>query len=451
MPTNSKMKCIIFLMFLIFLGSFASVQGQTKLPLPGGTSLIRGQKYYTQSSSYYLLLGTDGNLTVNTAANKRVWGLDQVFPGFKDIGRIEVQSDGNLIARNASGGFLWSALSQNTISGSQLLVNASGALQLVWRDKVTWSSDGNLNSVEVIPDYGWTYCRILKDPKIVLMGSRTVSKAAMDAVEYIYTDMTSRFKADYPKNKFDGYVIYLTNEEPWSELSKLAPIGTMMVDGAGINQGEELQGGTSPDYLWITEQMICKKGVKSRNEAFAAGRRAQRDDDYRTFDQVIHEFGHAIDFRFGLRGRINQVYQGGWNPVEQFPWNIQYWFGAPGGTLSASEKAFIGEIFASATTYSRDLYPMSCPKSQNGANITFLSKSDKIIKLNVYWNEGAGFSKNNLKITNGIVKVAPALGGINQTTRVKSGIYEIEQTDLSKPVIIEWGGEFCGNGFLSIQ
>lgn len=451
MSIHLKTKCFTIFTFLIFLGSFASVHGQTKLPLPGGTSLVRGQKYYTQSSSHYLLFGTDGNLTVNTAANKRVWGLDQIFSDFKNVGRIEVQSDGNLVARNASGGFLWSALSQNPISGSQLLVNQSGALQLVGRNKVTWSSDGNLNSVEVIPDYGWTYCRVLKDPKIVIMGSRTVSKTAMDAVEYIYTDITSRFKADYPKNKFDGYVIYLTNEEPWSELSNLAPVGTMMTDN-GINKGEELQGGTGPDYLWITEQMICKKGVKSRNEAFAAGRRTERDDDYRTFDQVIHEFSHAIDFRFGLRDRINQVYQGGWNPVEQFPWNIQYWFGAPGGTLSASENAFIGEIFNSSTTFSRDLYPMGCSKSQNGAKITFLSKSDKTIKLNVDWNEGAGFSKNNLKITNGTVKVAPALGGVGLNTRVKSGIYEIEQTDLSKPVIIEWANSaFCGNGFLSIQ
>ena len=193
----------------------------------------------------------------------------------------------------------------------------------------------------------------------MIMGSRAVTQSAMDAVAYIYTEMTKRFTPKYPKNKFDGYIIYMTNGEPWSELSNLAPIGTMMIDKNGVNIGDELRGGTSPNYLWISEQMICKKGVKTRNDAFAAGTRAERDDTERTFDQVIHEFGHAIDFKFGLRARILAVYNGGWDPVEQFPWSIQHWFGAPSGTLSTSENSFIGEIFSSKTTFPSDIYSMS--------------------------------------------------------------------------------------------
>ena len=102
--------------------------------------------------------------------------------------------------------------------------------------------------------------------------------------------------------------------------------------------------------------MICKTGVKTRNDAFAAGRRATRDDVVRTFDQVIHEFGHAIAFAYDLEDRILREYAGGWNPDEQFPWSIQYWFGAPGGTLSEDEQKFIGEIFSSSMTFSCDEY-----------------------------------------------------------------------------------------------
>ncbi len=345
---------------MIFLGSFAVAQAQTNLPLPGGTTIVRGQKYFSQSGNYYLLFGADGNLTVNTSANVRVWGLNQVFPNFSSAGRVEMQTDGNLVVKTASGGFLWSALSQNTDRRSQLLVNKNGALQLVASgSRVFWSSDGNLTSTEIFPDYGWTYCKSIADPKIMIMGSRAVTQSAMDAVAYIYTEMTKRFTPKYPKNKFDGYIIYMTNGEPWSELSNLAPIGTMMIDKNGVNIGDELRGGTSPNYLWISEQMICKKGVKTRNDAFAAGTRAERDDTERTFDQVIHEFGHAIDFKFGLRARILAVYNGGWDPVEQFPWSIQHWFGAPSGTLSTSENSFIGEIFSSKTTFPSDIYSMS--------------------------------------------------------------------------------------------
>ena len=217
-----------------------------------------------------------------------------------------------------------------------------------------------LDSVECLPDSGWAYCRKLEEPKITIIGYRTVSQSAMEIVEKIYTEITKRFKPEYPKDKFDGYVIYVTNKGPWTELSSLAPIGTFWeVDPkTGVNEGDELRGGAGADYLWIDEQMICKRGVQTRIDAFNAGTRAELDDVERTFDQVIHEFGHAIDFRYGLGDRIEKEYKdkGTWTTVEQFPYSIQYWFGAPSGTLSDSERAFMSEIFESSTTFSCDDY-----------------------------------------------------------------------------------------------
>lgn len=486
-------------MFLIFMGCFVMAQAQKALPLSGGTTLVKGKKYYSKSGDHYLLFQTDGNLVVNTSSNKRVWGLDKVFSNYRNAGRIEMQTDGNLVVKTASGDFLWSALTQNADPRAQLTLNPRGALQLASSGSgVLWSSDGDLtteidqlhadckscvtglqllssnmyrypekpqtaptgrrawkdvyqefsqkhlsscnyigafikahrgeallsdveqaivtsgvkewenyftgrvgitlqggningycpgahlsqfncveapkriessiagakkaidllNSIECLPDDGWAYCQMLESPKIKIMGSRAVSKSAMDAVEYIYTEMTKRFTSKYPKNKFDGYIIYMTNGEPWSELVKLNPIGTMWLDGKGGNEGDELRGGTTPDYLWISEQMICKKGVQTRNAAFAAGKRAKRDDTERTFDQVIHEFGHAIDYKYDLRSRIMSIYTDSKdNPaVEQFPWSIQNWFGAPGSKLSDSAQKLVSEIFSSSTTFSCDMY-----------------------------------------------------------------------------------------------
>ena len=97
--------------------------------------------------------------------------------------------------------------------------------------------------------------QMLADPKIKIVGSKNVSQLN-DVVAGIYADITALFSEEYPKDKFDGYVIYITNGEPWSELSGLHPVGTMWPDQEGTSSGDFLSGGTGPDYLWISEQMI---------------------------------------------------------------------------------------------------------------------------------------------------------------------------------------------------
>lgn len=59
--------------------------------------------------------------------------------------------------------------------------------------------------------------------------------------------------------------------------------------------GDFLRGGASPDFLWISEQMMCKTGVATRNAT-----KANTDNAVRTVDQVVHEFGHSIDYNYGL-------------------------------------------------------------------------------------------------------------------------------------------------------
>lgn len=199
------------------------------------------------------------------------------------------------------------------------------------------------NGAECTPFEGWTRCKTLTDPKIRIMGTARVSQSAMDIVARIYTEMAARFKPAYPKDVFNGYVVYITNGEPWSEINGLYPIGVTL----GPNdEGDILRGGASRDYLWISEQMICKTGIVTRPD----------DTTTRTFDQVIHEFAHAIHANYGLEGRIEQIYSDAAQPMENFAWGIQHWFSSPGGTLSPEQSAFIGEIFSSSTTFSCNAY-----------------------------------------------------------------------------------------------
>ena len=256
------------IIILTFANSIVFAQATLRLPIVKGTRIQKGIKYVSQSGKHYLLFQNDGNLVVMTSSNQKVWGLDEVFSNFNKVNSIQLLNDANLVARNSSNGFLWSALSENTNSGSQLIVNGSGVLQLIAPgNEILWASDGELSSNEFVIDYGWRSYRLLNDPKIIIMGSRAVTPIAMNVIADTYIEITRRLTTKYPKNRFDGYIIYVTNGEPWSELKNLNPVGTMWRDQTGTKSGDYLRGGTSFNYLWIDEQMICKKGVRTRNEA----------------------------------------------------------------------------------------------------------------------------------------------------------------------------------------
>ncbi|HAC16506.1 MAG TPA: hypothetical protein DCE78_11270, partial [Bacteroidetes bacterium] len=223
--------------------------------------------------------------------------------------------------------------------------------------------------LECLPEPGWAHCRMISDPSIKILGTAATSQSAMENVKHVYIEMIRLLRPEYPASKLDGYIVYLTNDEPWSELADLPPVGTMMgFEADGTPRGDELRGGAGMNYLWITEMMICKEGVATRNQAYEEGRRSSRDNEYREFDEVVHEFGHTIDFRFGLRERILSFYAGGWNPVEQFPWNIQYWFGTPEGVLSPPELLFMEELFSERLSFTCENYDSNTVTSNQNKN-----------------------------------------------------------------------------------
>lgn len=224
----------------------------------------------------------------------------------------------------------------------------------------TWSFEDNSGEWDVtisgegLPEAGWTHVRALESPKIKIMGTEAVSDSALDVVETIYEGMTSRIKAPKDKSLFDGFKVYITNGEPWTELSSVAPIGTMWSGTSnGIDKGDDLRGGSNSQYLWISEQMICKTGVKTRNDSFAAGNRTEGDTSVRTYDQVVHELAHSIARKYSLDAKITEIYGG---DEEAYAWSVQHWFSSPSGTLTDAQRGLMEEIFTSQTSFSTDLY-----------------------------------------------------------------------------------------------
>ena len=204
---------------------------------------------------------------------------------------------------------------------------------------------------------GWRTCIEMASPSIKIFGSRLASESALNGVANAYIEITKRFNEKYPKDRFNGYKIYLTNGEPWPELSKISPVGTMWTDQTGPMSGDFLRGGTNKDLLWIDEQMICKTGIRTRNEA------GTPDNDKRALDQVVHEFGHAIDFKFNLDQTIrsNYIEHPNFPATERFPWSIQNWFGTPDGSLTPKEDAVMKDIFSSRISLTCEGYQPSQP------------------------------------------------------------------------------------------
>lgn len=124
----------------------APVMAQNTLPLEGGQTMQRGQRYLSPAGSY-LIFQTDGNLVVYTASGGFVWGLNETGADFGRAARVVMQEDGNLAVYAADGGYIWSALSADPSPGSIAYISPSGALQVLSTDRgVRWSSDGTLAS-----------------------------------------------------------------------------------------------------------------------------------------------------------------------------------------------------------------------------------------------------------------------------------------------------------------
>lgn len=333
----------------------------TKSLIPAGTDIQKGVKYPSPSGNHYLILQNDGNMIIKTKNDGYIWGLDQFKKNSAD--RVELGQDGSLTAYDKQGKAIWSPQAKRD-PNAKLNITFDGALQMVaGNGEILWSSDGNLfptinvfmmkpNAKSCTPEPGWAKCIELVDPTIKIIGTNAVSQSAMNGVANVYTEMTKRFVAKYPKSTLNGYKIYLTNGEPWSVLSQMSGVGTMWKGQTGLKSGNFLRGGASQDFLWISEQMICKQGVKTRN---ADG---TPDNSPRTLDQVVHEFAHSIDLKYIPDQTVN-IFNGNGTPIESFAYRIQQWFGASGSSdnaMPANQQAVLKGLFTSQATFSCEGY-----------------------------------------------------------------------------------------------
>jgi hypothetical protein len=227
------------------------------------------------------------------------------------------------------------------------------------KDEVIYVFKNKANVTNCTPSPGWAKCIQLAEPTIRIMATKAVSQSAMNGVANVYSEMMRRLSSKYPKNKLDTFIVHMTNAEPWSELINLAPIGMAYPQTPYESSGDWLRGYGNPDNLWITEQMICKQGVATRN-----ARKPNSDNTNRLFDQVVHEFGHSLHSNLLTDQIVNSTFKfpngTQWlTPLESFPYRIQQWFRTPNidhVAVSPKEESFLKGFFTARATFSCDGY-----------------------------------------------------------------------------------------------
>ena len=211
---------------------------------------------------------------------------------------------------------------------------------------------------ELVANPGWHQCWVLKDPAIKIFATKNVSKSAIDAVAVICDQMVKSLAPDLDKEKspgkrFDGFKVYITNQELGEDLKALSGVKDYWKDGSGPGGRDDILGGGGKPSLWVTEQAICKTGIKTKA---AIGK--PEDTNTRTFDQVVHEFAHSIDYNFNVVNTDNNqtIFNSSIGPFEGFAIATQSWFGTPKGDLTPDQNSRLGRIFKSRVTFSAEGY-----------------------------------------------------------------------------------------------
>ena len=255
------------------------------------------------------------------------------------------------------------------------------------------------------PGSAWARCQLMdKYPGVAIVSSPRVTSAAVPAVEHVYETMLSNLKTEKRPSTMNGFSAYITNGETSAELDRLWVVNAMHAgrrppfpDDPERFERDKLRGAGGPDYLWVSEGMICKTGNVGYNETVAGWNRttlarnqrqleaagqpaletnprdAQAIKSYnqrieslrttipelrrlypidtatRTFDQVVHEFAHSLDFRFGRRPELQTTFQPAWKNAwpEASAIAAQRVFSVPAGSIDADQRRFMDSLFKS--------------------------------------------------------------------------------------------------------
>lgn len=105
-------------------------------PIGEQYELEKGAKYFSESGLHYLSLQDDGNLVVETAAGRYVWGIQNSGKDYQRNKRAVMQEDGNLITYDGDTP-IWAT---DTYGRAGATLTPAGELHIVYRGSTIWNS-----------------------------------------------------------------------------------------------------------------------------------------------------------------------------------------------------------------------------------------------------------------------------------------------------------------------
>lgn len=153
-------------------------------------------------------------------------------------------------------------------------------------------------------DYARVYPRYLGGLGIDFIATAGVSDWALSQARTVLCNLLLTLRDRGKIASFDRYRIIVVGDND---------VNIADYPDFGWREANEWRGGTDNLIARVTEEMMCRTGVTNR----------PADRDARKYDQLVHEFGHTIDIKLGLRMDQNPLTSGS---AEQFPWWCQAWF-----------------------------------------------------------------------------------------------------------------------------
>lgn len=185
--------------------------------------------------------------------------------------------------------------------------------------------------------YGDYYKRYALTHGMPIFGTASISDDTMQLVYKQVDLMLSALQAPHRDKFTDVKMIVMSQYDKPTQLQFLTSFDPSWLQAMEKNYRGGLTNGT---VVLVTEEMVCRKGVAWRVSSNPEWGK-ETDTIYREFDQVVHEFGHAIDFVLKLEARYTAVLNAmsypphphygpsrawKWPVVEYWAASVQNWF-----------------------------------------------------------------------------------------------------------------------------
>ncbi len=194
-------------------------------------------------------------------------------------------------------------------------------------------------------EYGVTFYATITTSEWAILNTHLIIRNVINAIQTSYV----------PATAFTGWkMLILSGYDNNPDVVAGYPIIKEVFDSGWVQSYWGGTAGGSTKMVFLTESMMCQKGIPYRKPEPPE---EKPDFAYREFEQVVHEFGHAIEETIlGDKARTQPEAN---SSAEWFPWQVQYWLnsaqsagaGLNRSQLSQAAMQYLSGIFKTSNDW----------------------------------------------------------------------------------------------------